>query len=123
MSFTQPQIRVVLPWPPKDLHPNARVHWAKRAKAAKKSRGEAWALTRLVEGRTLRIFDNTVRVPVSLTFCPPDRRKRDIDGMLSACKSQLDGFAEALMVNDNLFDLTLKRGELVKGGKVIVEVL
>lgn len=115
-------LTVELPWPSPKLHPNARVHWAVRSKAAKRTRQTAFLLTRFAEGRNLRIFDGTTRVPVSLTFCPPDRRRRDRDGMLSACKSALDGLADALMVNDNLFDLSIQVRDPVKGGKVVVVV-
>jgi crossover junction endodeoxyribonuclease RusA len=115
-------IMVSLPWPSKDLHPNSRVHWSKRSKAAKSSRGYAWALTVKAMGMRLRVYDQIKRVPISLTFRPPDRRRRDMDGMLSACKSSLDGVADALMVNDHLFDLSMKLGEPTKGGQVIVEI-
>ena len=115
-------LTVELPWPSPKLHPNARVHWAVKSKEAKKARKTAWYLTRQCEGRNLRIFDGTRRVPVALIFHPPDRRKRDLDGMLSASKSSLDGLADALMVNDNLFDLRLSVSEPVKGGKVVVTV-
>lgn len=113
---------VELPWPSPKLHPNARVHWSVRSKAAKAARRTAALFTIHAQGRNLRIFDGMTRVPVALTFHPPDRRKRDTDGMLSACKSQLDGLADALMVNDNLFDLALQVREPVKGGKIIVEI-
>ena len=32
---------LVLPWPSRDLHPNSRGHWSKRAKAAKSAREAA----------------------------------------------------------------------------------
>lgn len=115
-------LTVELPWPSAKLHPNARVHWAVRSKAAKKARADACLLTRAAEGRNLRIFDGMTRVPVALTFHPLDRRHRDEDGMLSALKSSLDGLADALMVNDNLFALTHQVSEPVKGGKVVVVI-
>jgi crossover junction endodeoxyribonuclease RusA len=62
------------------------------------------------------------RIPVAITFHPPDKRRRDTDGMLSALKSSLDGVADALQVDDSLFDLSLTVREPVKGGEVVVTV-
>ena len=35
-----------LPWPPKELSPNARVHWAKKSKAAKAYRLQCGLMTK-----------------------------------------------------------------------------
>ena len=83
--------------------------------------------TTLVEAVVRRIREQAdqgrTRVPLVLTFCPPDRRARDLDGLLSSCKASLDGVAHALGVNDARFEpLTLRRGRVVKGGVVVLEV-
>ena len=62
------------------------------------------------------------RVSVTLTFHPPNKRRRDQDGMLAALKASLDGVSDGLMVDDHLFDLTPNFREPVKGGKVVVEI-
>lgn len=60
---------------------------------------------------------------LSLTFCPPDKRRRDLDNLLAAMKPDFDGVSQALGVDDQLFEpLTLRRGEPVKGGRVVLEV-
>ena len=60
---------------------------------------------------------------LTLTFCPPDKRRRDRDNLLASMKSDLDGVAQALGLDDQYFDpITLQRGEPVKGGCVLVEV-
>lgn len=105
---------IVLPWPSNKLSPNGRLHWAQVAKAKKSARQEAWALTK---ASGLRPASN-----LHLTFCPPDRRRYDIDGLLSRCKAYLDGIADAWGVDDNTFRLSMERGEVVPGGRVIVEV-
>jgi crossover junction endodeoxyribonuclease RusA len=115
-------LTVQLPWPSPKLHPNARVHWAVKSKAAKKARADSALLTRAKHGGNLLPYDGTRRIPVSIGFFPPDRRRRDVDGMLSALKSSLDGVADALMVDDNLFDLSLTVAGPVKGGAVVVEI-
>ncbi|MFE8346782.1 MAG: hypothetical protein ABGU97_03075 [Xylella fastidiosa subsp. multiplex] len=37
---------LTLPWPSKDLSPNARVHWTRRSKAVKQARGYAEVMAR-----------------------------------------------------------------------------
>lgn len=59
-------------------------------------------------------------VMLSVTFNPPDKRRRDLDGMFASAKSGLDGIADALAVNDYRFAFTIRRAEPVKGGKVVV---
>lgn len=61
-------------------------------------------------------------INVCLIFCPPDNRRRDIDGALSSCKAYLDGLADGLRVNDNRFKLTMEWGPVVCGGEVRVFV-
>jgi crossover junction endodeoxyribonuclease RusA len=94
-------LRITLPWPSPKLHPNARVHWAVKSKAAKRARADARALTSIASRSPMSVG---ARIPVAITFHPPDKRRRDTDGMLSALKSSLDGVADALQVDDSLFD-------------------
>jgi crossover junction endodeoxyribonuclease RusA len=42
-------------------------------------------------------------IPLSLLFLTPDNRKRDVDNMLAASKSLIDGMARALGVDDSRF--------------------
>ena len=111
-------ITVRLPWPPKELSPNARVHWAKKAKAAKQYRELAWAQTLLTDAPCNWIGCYNVH----LTFHPPDRRRRDLDNMLASIKPGIDGMADAIQVDDQHFSLTLQRGEPTKGGEVVAVI-
>lgn len=108
---------VVLPWPPKDLHPNARVHWAKLAKAKKVYRHACYVLTKQAGIR----IDPQSRPLVSIEFVPPDRRRRDVDGMLAAMKSGLDGMADAIGCDDSRWCLTLVVSSEI-GGMVRVQI-
>lgn len=108
---------IELPWPPKELHPNARVHFHTKARIYRGYREDAYWLT---EKSGAEWGEGSARLRIM--FHPPDRRKRDLDGMISAIKAGIDGIADALKVNDHLFGLTLDRGEPVKGGKVIVTI-
>jgi len=107
---------VDLPWPPRDLHPNARVHWTRKHKATKAAREVAqWMSCSLgpIEAD---------RLNVTLTFFPPDNRRRDIDGMLAASKALIDGVADSLEVDDSRWSIALRRGDPVKGGTVRFEI-
>lgn len=61
-------------------------------------------------------------INVTITFCEPDKRRRDMDGMLSQTKNMLDGIADAIGVDDHLWNLALRRGKVRKGGAVVVEI-
>jgi len=107
----------ILPWPPKELSPNARVHWAKKAKAAKKYHNECvWLM--FPERKQWRGKKN-----FSVSFCPPDNRRRDIDNMLSSCKALVDAVSTITFVDDSEFQFTISKAPPVKGGAVRVEAI
>jgi crossover junction endodeoxyribonuclease RusA len=111
-------ISVDLPWPSRDLHPNARKHWAQRAKAAKKARLDAAIAARAAGIRKIR----AASLRIIATFSPPDNRRRDSDGMLSSLKSSFDGIADVIGVDDSLWNITIQRAEPVRGGNVRIEI-
>ena len=102
---------VILPWPPKELSPNSMIHWAKKAKHKKLYRTACWVLS-----LNARISCSKLgKVPIEITFYPPDRRHRDADNMVASIKSGLDGVADALGVNDRQFLPTFVFSDEVKG--------
>ncbi len=103
---------IVLPWPPPELSPNSRTHWSPKARAAGRYRFICATLTRTKAGERQFAIG---RIPVTLEFVPPDRRRRDVDNMLAAMKAGLDGVADALRVNDSRFELTLRVADEVGG--------
>lgn len=108
---------IELPWMPKELNPNARVHWSQKSKAAKKYRADCYLLT-----KASGIVAPEGEVLLDITFCPPSHHRRDDDNCLAAFKSGRDGVADALGIDDNRFVTTLRMGELVKGGAVLVRI-
>ena len=102
---------VILPWPPKELSPNATLHWAKKAKYKKAYRHTCWALT--LEAKLTA--DGLGKIPILITFYPPDKRHRDADNMVASIKAGLDGVADALKINDRCFLPTFIFSEEVKG--------
>jgi crossover junction endodeoxyribonuclease RusA len=105
-----------LPWPPKELSPNARrrTHWRKAGPIAKRYRADCYYLA-----KAARVRGSTI---TSVTFFPPDRRKRDDDGMIGAFKAGRDGVADALGCDDHGFRPSYHFGDPVKGGRVTIEI-
>ena len=112
-------MEITLPWPPKDLSPNARVHWTKKSKAAKAYRNEcAWTVK---ASGSLPAFGFVGAIFLEIEFYQPDKRARDLDNMLASIKSGIDGIADALGVNDSRFVYQIRRAETI-GGMVKVAI-
>lgn len=111
-------IAIDLPWPSRDLHPNARVHWAVKARATKTARADAgWA----AKAAGVKKID-AGSLSVTAIFSPPDKRQRDTDGMLSSIKAYFDGIADIIGVDDSKWQISLRREPMVKGGSVRIEI-
>ena len=110
-----------VPYPPAKLSPNARLHWAQKAKAVKAYRRECFVLALAARGAR-RWGDLTGPLPVLVRFHPPDKRRRDRDNMVAAFKSGADGIADAIGIDDARWSPTYLVGEPVKGGKVTVTI-
>ena len=112
---------LILPWPDRALHPNARGHWSKRAKATKAARAGAHVLA--IEAGWNRLTLPPGRLHLWIDFYPPDRRKRDDDGLLASMKAARDGIADALGIDDARFvSHPYVRDEVRKGGEVLVRI-
>lgn len=110
-------LKITLPWPPKELSPNARVHWAKLAKVKKAYRAACTYQAMYQGARGIKAD----KLHLSLVFYPPTRRAFDLDNALARMKSGLDGLADVLGVDDSRWSLSIARAETV-GGMVMVEV-
>lgn len=111
---------IVIPWPDRALHPNARVHWSKRSKAAKAARIAGQVLARNA-GWTACAFVGNVHVWID--GYGPDRRRRDADGLLSSLKAFLDGIADEMGVDDRLFvPHPWVKDEIRKPGEVRIRI-
>jgi Holliday junction resolvase RusA-like endonuclease len=87
---------IVLPLPPRELSPNARPHWAVKARAVRCYR-EAAYLSALASrpGRPLQA------AKVTACFFFRDRRRRDRDNLLASLKPAFDGIADARVVTND----------------------
>lgn len=93
--------RLIIPWPHRDLSPNARKDRRDLASIKREYKWACWALTKKSGFRATHL---------DITFCPPDARRRDLDNMLAAIKSGIDGIALAMGVDDFHFTYTIRKG-------------
>lgn len=100
-----------LPFPPRALFPNRKAgkSWATSHAAkvyAREGAREAarTALATISESVREMVATPGKNIPVSLVFVAPDKRRRDLDGCLSASKAALDGIAQAMGVDDSRFN-------------------
>ena len=110
---------ITLPWPSKELSPNARKHWAQLAKAKAFYR-HACSTTAMTQG--LKKI-NAQALHLDITFYPPSRRRYDLDNCLASMKSGLDGIADVVGVDDSTWSLTLRKSKEIGGMvKIIISV-
>lgn len=117
---------VTLPWPDRRLSPNARLHWRPKAAITAKARADAHFLALEAAGYSLGTIRADLggegRIPLTVTFYPPDKRHRDDDGMIASFKAARDGIADALGVNDRRFAPHYHFAEPQKPGRIEVEI-
>jgi len=108
-----------LPWPHKDLSPNARGHWGKKANATKKARKDGYNAS-LAAGVS-KIDAKAAHV--TTTFFPPTLAGFDDDNLQARCKAFFDGISDAIGIDDKHFKhAPVQRGEVRKLGAVMVEI-
>jgi len=115
-------LRVELDFPPAELFPNRAkgTHWGRLYKIRSDYReGSTWLAKHQIKGWK----HQGGLIKLTITFDMPDKRKRDADNCLAAAKGALDGLADALFVNDQLFQpILIFRVEGKKPGRLIVEL-
>lgn len=110
-----------IPWPHRDLSPNARIHWAKLASRKKAYRtGCGWDAAQAFNAAGK---PKMAGVTLKITFHPPCKRRRDLDNCLASIKAGLDGIADVIGVDDSKWSLALKMDAPTKGGRVFIDVI
>lgn len=111
---------ITLPWPPSKLSRNgSQGDYSGKARSARLYRSDA-LICALRDARGVTVGDGPIML--DMTFCPPDKRRRDLDNLLAMSKQGIDAIAEVLRVDDARFEYTLRRGEVAKGGEVVVKL-
>jgi crossover junction endodeoxyribonuclease RusA len=92
-------ITIILPIPVRKLSPNARVHWAEKAKLVRASRKTAHLAA--VEALNLRRPPGWVKAKMEVNAFFKHNRSRDADNFMASLKSVCDGIADAgIIAND-----------------------
>jgi crossover junction endodeoxyribonuclease RusA len=109
---------IELPFPPAELSPNARKHWAAKMPVKNKYKADCYYLATQWKPMI------TGFIHLKFVFHPPSNRGFDLDNSLARIKAGIDGVAEAWGVNDKTFrPITVDFGDVVKGGKVVLTVV
>jgi crossover junction endodeoxyribonuclease RusA len=109
---------MIFPWPDSRLSPNKRIDRRALIPVKDAAKNEAFYLV-----RHSGIFVAESDLMLTLTFCPPDRRKRDLDNLYATFKAYQDGMFAALGVDDcNINRVVLRRGAVIPDGRVIVKI-
>lgn len=110
--------KIFFPWLDSRLSPNKRIDRRALIGVKQDAKFLASAIT-----KDSRIVLLETDLQIKITFCPPDKRRRDLDNLYATFKPYQDGIFEALAMDDSLIDrVILQRGEMVKDGYVIVEL-
>jgi len=111
-------LMLTVPWPPANLSPNARVHWAALAKAKKKYRKDCGWLARAQGARRM----SAERLDVTITLCPPVRGRGDFDNNIASLKAGIDGIADAIGIDDSKWRMTFKSSAPQGNGLVMITI-
>lgn len=108
---------IVLPFPPASLSGHAKGNWWGKSGPTAQCREDALKAT-LAAKLTVPAKGD---IRLHLHFVPPDRRGDRVN-FWNRAKSQIDGIAQALKVNDARFLPSMSFGEPEKPGRVEVEI-
>lgn len=95
---TELAVRITFPVPPRVLSPNARCHWAVKAKATKYLRQSVCSLAKEAMGIQKRKW-NTANCKV--IWYARTRRRMDRDNCLAMLKAAFDGLVDAGVLIDD----------------------
>ena len=103
-------IKLTLPFPPPELNPNKRLHWARKVKIKNDEKNIGYLLAK----PHYQVFGNS-NIHLTMVFHPSSRRSFDLDNSLASSKAVLDGVAMGLGINDKQFrPITIDYGDVDK---------
>lgn len=119
MDSQNDKITIRLSWPAKELSPNWRGHWAKKAEAAKVYRYESFWRTLAITGSRRQWRKGKI----TITAYPPNKKRRDLDNTFASCKPAIDGLVDAgVFLDDSKIEYSINPwGDVVKGGLIVIE--
>ena len=117
-------MRIVLPnLPPKEANPNSNSHFYTRSRVRREQHEQMIGYV-LEQGRPDKPFE---KAHITITWRAKDKRKRDIDNLLSAMKGSIDGLVEAdVLVDDSAkhlsYTLYYEWGDDIEKDETILEI-
>ncbi len=110
---------LLLPFPDRELSPNNHAAWQVKESARQTAKDTGFVLARAFYEPFAPGDDYHAR----LTFCPPDKTRRDLDNLLASCKPLMDGICGGLQIDDSQIKrITVEWGEVVPGGSVLFSI-
>ncbi|MAH47004.1 hypothetical protein CMI37_14350 [Candidatus Pacearchaeota archaeon] len=92
-------LQIVYPGlPPKELSPNARVHWSRKHAVGIDVQNDI-VLLLLEQGWSKPPLERAV---VRFKLGLPDKRRRDMDNLIASCKPLLDALSGRVIVDDRI---------------------
>ena len=126
-------MRYEFPWPPQELNPNAKGHWARKAWARRTYKADCgWAAKAHIDSHSMAQLIDRRRFPLKppvtakVTFVVTDRRRRDSDNHMAMLKPLWDGLVAIEVLEDDSHDkLKIAEPKWERGPekKVIVELI
>lgn len=95
-----------LPWPPRNLSPNARLHWSVVSREKARYRATCRLLTLQQAPRGLELPG---ALHMHLYFTRDSRRSYDRDNLVARMKAGIDGVCDALKINDRYIEVVTAR--------------
>jgi hypothetical protein len=115
-------LELVLPWPSKDLSPNARVHYRVKAAATKAARQTAVVLAFEAGWRDAWLPEGRLHLWIDC-YQAPGKKVPDDDNMIGRCKAYRDGIAQVLGIDDKRFiSHPFVSDERRPGGQVVMRI-
>ena len=97
-------MRIIIPGlPPRDANPNARVHHMKLA-SVRRNMKDTMIASVLEMPSMDRPTEPLEKAHLTITFRANDKRRRDLDNLLGACKAYIDGLVAGGIVVDDSSD-------------------
>jgi crossover junction endodeoxyribonuclease RusA len=124
-AMIDPTVEISFPWPPKELSPNGRGHWAKKAKDVRAYKTTCIALCHVANLHLKKhdLASNGLAIRVTYEFYPPSKRKYDKDNCIAQIKTLQDAIEAVIGIDDNHFVTThILRPYDHAGGSVDVKI-
>ena len=111
-------MKLRFPFPDSKMSSNSRISHRWLTKERETARTVGYWITKDAK----LSFPKNSMLEMKILICPPDKRHRDDDNILTAFKSTRDGIFKALDMDDSCVRRTiLEFGETEKGGALYVE--